>query len=125
MVTGCWQGTRREKLYNKLGWESLAHRRWARRLTIFYKISQGLTPSYLSDHIPERSNIGMELRNRAIIPPMARTDRYNNSFFPYTIREWNVLDEATKSKSSIQSFKKELEKFTRPSENSYFDVRDR
>ena len=38
IVSGCWQGTSREKLYDELGWESLSDRRWARRLTISYKI---------------------------------------------------------------------------------------
>ena len=27
-VSGCWQGTSREKLYDELGWESLSDRRW-------------------------------------------------------------------------------------------------
>ena len=47
IVSGCWQGTSREKLYDALGWESLSNR-WARRLVIFYKIHNDLTPSYLS-----------------------------------------------------------------------------
>ena len=31
IVSGCWQGTNRERLYEELGWESLSDRRWARR----------------------------------------------------------------------------------------------
>ena len=42
IVTGCLQGTSRERLYEELGWESLSHRRWLRRLMVFYKISMGL-----------------------------------------------------------------------------------
>ena len=38
IVSGCWQGTSREKLYNDLGCESLSERRWSRRMTTFYKI---------------------------------------------------------------------------------------
>ena len=52
IVSGCWQGTSREKLYVELGWESSSDRRWLRRLTIFYKICNGLAPYYLCDHIP-------------------------------------------------------------------------
>ena len=37
IVSGCWQGTSREKLYEELDWESLSDRRWARRLTILYE----------------------------------------------------------------------------------------
>ena len=46
IVSGCWQGTNMEKLYEELGWESLSDRR-----------NYGLAPSYLSDHIPQRNEI--------------------------------------------------------------------
>ena len=55
IVSGCWQGTNREELYDELGWESLSDRRSFRRLNVFYKISNGLSPPYLADHIPQRS----------------------------------------------------------------------
>ena len=38
IVSGCWQGTNREKLYEELGWGSLYDRRWCRRLCLFHKI---------------------------------------------------------------------------------------
>ena len=81
IVSGCWQGTSRTKLYDELGWESLSDRRWVRRLTLFYKIQNGLAPLYLSPHIPTRNEIGMSLRNRDnnAFPPI-RTERYANSF---------------------------------------------
>ena len=37
IVSGCWQGTRRVKLYEELGWEPLSDRRMVRCLTTFYK----------------------------------------------------------------------------------------
>ena len=80
IISGCWQGTNQEKLYHELGWESLSDRRWIRRLSMFYKISNSLAPSYLSDHIPERNVISMSLRNRSDIPPLTRMNRYKNSF---------------------------------------------
>ena len=36
-ITGCWQGSNRNKLYDELGWESLSDRRWSRRL-LYLKI---------------------------------------------------------------------------------------
>ena len=48
IVSGCWKGTSRTKLYNELGWESLADRRDFRRLSIYYKIKNKLAPDYLS-----------------------------------------------------------------------------
>ena len=44
IVTGCWHGTSRERLYEELGWESLSHSRWLRRLTVFYKFPKCLAP---------------------------------------------------------------------------------
>ena len=87
IVSGCWQGTNREKLNEELGWESLSDRRWFRRLNLFYKISNGLAPSYLADHIPHRSvtNISPRTRNQNIL---CRTERYQNSFFPFCIKNW-------------------------------------
>ena len=37
-ITGTWQGTSRNKLYDELGWESLSDRRWLQRLILLYKI---------------------------------------------------------------------------------------
>ena len=51
-ITGTWQGTNRNKLYEELGWESLSDRRWSRRLFHFFKIQKGLTPCYLTECIP-------------------------------------------------------------------------
>ena len=91
-VSGCWQGTSRERLYEELGWESLSERRWSRRMTIFYKIISGMAPSYLSDHIPQHSTPHVSLRSSSSRPPFSRTERYDNSFFPYCICNWNLLD---------------------------------
>ena len=73
IVSRCWQGTSRVKLYEELGWESLSDRRWARRLTIFYKINSGHAPLYLSDHTPKRNGISLNLRNRTVNTPFIRT----------------------------------------------------
>ena len=51
-ITGCFRGTSREKLYSELGLESLADRRFSRRLCSFYKIVNGLAPMYLSNYLP-------------------------------------------------------------------------
>ena len=80
IVSGCWQGTSRERLYEELGWESLCERRWARCLTTFYKIKNGLAPSYLSEHIPEHNETDISFRHRNARAPFSRTERYANSF---------------------------------------------
>ena len=120
VVSGCWQGTSRERLYEDLGWESLSERRWARRLAAFYEIKNGLAPSYLSDHIPEHSEINISLRNRNTRGPFSRTERYDNSFFPYCINNYNNLDDSVKLLPSVTSFKKHLNIFIRPKGNSFY-----
>ena len=77
--SGCWQGTSREKLYDELGWESLSDRRWARRMTIFYKINNGLDPTYLSEHIPQRNDATFNLRNRVDSTPFFHSFIYLTS----------------------------------------------
>ena len=124
IVSGCWQGTCRVKLYDELGWESLSERRWARRMTMFYKISNGMAPSYLSDHIPERSRIDASLRSRITNPPLSRTERYDNSFFPFCIYNWNNLDDAIKSQPSLSRFKNDITTFVRPKGTSFYGIRD-
>ena len=74
IASGCWQSTNREGLYDELGWESMSNRRWFRRLTPFYKISNGHTPSYLADQITERSEMNINLRKKhSIIASPSRT----------------------------------------------------
>ena len=52
-VTGAWQGTDTDKIYEELGWESLSRRRWIRRLVQFFKIqNDSSTPEYLKNPIP-------------------------------------------------------------------------
>ena len=51
-VTGASKGTRLNKIYHVLGWETLTDRRWFRCLVQFYKIRYGLTPEYLRNLLP-------------------------------------------------------------------------
>ena len=123
-MSGCWQGTSREKLYKELGWEALSERRWHRRLTMFYKIVNGLTPSYLFDHIPKQTTPNVSLRRNITRPPFSRTQRYDNSFFSFCINSWNSLDNSIKSLPSLQEFKNKPNKLIRPKGNSFFTIRD-
>ena len=48
IITNCWQGTSRVKLYKELGWESLSQRRAGRRLAHYHKILNNFPPPPLS-----------------------------------------------------------------------------
>lgn len=120
-ITGCFRGTSREKLYAELGIETLADRRYIRRLCFFYKIVNNFTPQYLRNYITIQDN--NNLRNRPPIKPIfARTERFRNSFFPYSISQWNILDNRIRSLPSISTFKRALLDFLRPKPPSDFKI---
>ena len=82
-------GTSSEKLYQKLGLESLQPRRWFRKPCHFYKIINEKSPSYLFDLIPRVH----ETRHSNNIPANhMKQDYFKDSFFPSTISAWNKLD---------------------------------
>ncbi len=68
VITNCWKGTSRIKLYKELGWESLSQRRNGRRFALYHKIINNYTPAYLKKHIQ---------------PFSPHTDRFKNSFSPF------------------------------------------
>ena len=66
----------------------------------------------------------MSFRNRNTRAPFSRSERYDNSFFPYCITNWNNLDDSVKSLPSISSFKNHLNNFFRPKGYSCFGIHD-
>jgi len=124
-ITGCFRGTSQEKLYSELGLESLADRRFARRMTFFYGIINNLAPSYLRNYLPVRLTAPGGLRTRNPIYPLnIRTERFRNTFFPYCISQWNVLGGNIRDLPSIKTFKKAIYEFLRPKQSHVFDVPD-
>ena len=57
-ITGTWQGTSRNKLYDELGWESLSDRWWCRRLIQFFIIRNNMTQgTYLKENLPLKRSL--------------------------------------------------------------------
>jgi len=56
-VTGAWRGTRRQRLYQELGWEFLYHRRWFRRLTQFFSLRKLKSLEYLFNELPKEHQL--------------------------------------------------------------------
>ena len=122
-VTGAWRGTSREKLYNELGWESLDNRRWCRRLTLFYKITNNLTPDYTRDPIPPLHQSEYSLRNQDVIGQLRpRAERFKSSFYPSCLMERNKLDHSIKASPTIASFKAKLLVLIRPTAKSVYGI---
>ena len=114
-ITGCFQGTSRDKLYSELALESLADRWFYRRLIAFYKIVNSKAPQYLIDYLPTQDLASVNLRKKPAIYPLdARTERYCSSLFPYCISQWNILDGHIRNLPSIATFKCAILGFIHP-----------
>ena len=124
-ITGCFRGTSQERLYSEFGLESLADRCFARRMIFFYKIMNNQAPSYLCNCLPARLTAPVNIRTRNPIYPLTiRTERFRNTFFPYCISQWNILDGDIRNLPSVSTFKKAIFEFLRPKQSHVFDVAD-
>ena len=123
-VTGAWKGTSREKIYEELGWESLDLRQWSRRLALFYKIINNLTPDYTRNP-PQHQESNYSLRRRATIGQIrVRTERFKSTFYPNCLSEWEKLDTEIRESCSVNSFKKQLLGLIRPPSKSVYGIHD-
>ena len=103
VITGAFEGTSREPLYQELGLESLKDRRWHRKLCFFYKIVKGLSPKYLTSYLQLHNNPIYQTRSTAkniVKQTASRTVNFNNSFFSRCSQEWNNLSDDIKSSPS-------------------------
>ena len=105
----------REKLYAELGWESLSLRKRSRRLTLFFRIANNLTPDYARDPIPPHQQFQYFLPRRDVIGQIrARTEKFKASFHPHCLSEWNKLKPEIRLAPSVAVFKKKLLSIIRP-----------
>ena len=123
-VTGAWRGTNTDKIYEELGWESLYHRKYYRRMTLFYRIVKECTPEYL------RASINLALvkpygfPNSNVLEPInSLTNRFASSFYPFCVRVWNNLESSLRALPSISQFKTAIIRIIRPQKIDISSVR--
>ena len=120
-ITAAIRGSSREKLFQELGLETLQQRSWYRKLCCFYKILKSKSLKYLYSIILIH-NMSYRTTQCNKIPAInVKHDFFKNTFFPSTIIEWNKLDWKIKNSENIETFKKILLSFIRPSPNSTFN----
>ena len=102
--------------------ETLKSRRWFRRLCTFFKIMKTEHPRYLFELIPIVRHSYSTRNSQMTDSFRCRTDFFKNSFFPFSLSEWNKLDPQVRNIESFMSFRKSLLNFIRPSENSIFNI---
>ena len=111
IITGTTKLVSIDKLYIETGWETLKVRRFKHRLTLFYKMNEGLTPTYLSALVPENVGnlVNYNLRNAANTRTLnCNTQLYANSFLPASIQDWNNLPYDVKHAPSLSIFKSKI-----------------
>ena len=110
IITGLPLYASKESLLCETGWETLKVRREKRKLQLFFKIQNDLTPEYLSNLLPDRVNQSTpyNLRNSdEFRQPQYRLQSTTKSFFPSTTSLWNQLDPNVKAQP-LKKFKNSL-----------------
>ena len=122
MITSAIQGTSRDKSYQELGLESLKSRRWYKRLSLIFKIMREEAPICLINLIPKCEQT-ISTRNNRIPGYHCRTESFQHSFFPSTLKDWFSLDESIRNSETISTFKNRLS-FIRQVQNNIFNIFD-
>ena len=87
-------------ILEELKWETLQKRRKDNRLILLYKGQKGKARIPTDDLIPKNRRC----RNQHSLVfqiPTASKDAYKKSFFPQTIRDWNVLPDSLISSAEL------------------------
>ena len=108
IVAGATARSNINALYQETDWQPLSERRKVHSLTMLYKIVNGMAPSYLTALLPSRigDDTNRNLRNsNKFRVPFARLESYRRSFFPMVLTNWNNLDNATRERPTLDSFK--------------------
>ena len=98
------------ELLASLHWKSLEERRKTARLSLLYKIRNGMVKGVPANDLvinTSKTRAGSTRNNYKLIT--GKTDIFRNSFFPRTIREWNQLPEATKAIVTLPAFQNTLD----------------
>jgi hypothetical protein len=83
------------EMLEQLQWPSLAQRRRIQRLSIFHKMYHNHVSFNLHNYITPSSRPGRLDNAAAFIIPTSNTDLHLHSFFPRTVRQWNLLPDTS------------------------------
>ena len=113
IVTGATKGCSTALLNIECKWESIVIRRKNALLFMFYNIRKGDAPAGLlniyNQLLQEDSRaLNYNLRNVQLRVPFCKTKLYENSFFPFAIKMWNLLPAEAKSKPTLRSFNRRV-----------------
>ena len=97
-------------MIKELGWQTLEERRRLNCLTMFYKIHSNLVAIDITNYLePKNHLIPTRTENtQAYCIPHSSKDYHRLSFFPHTVRDWNLLADTTARAPSLVAFKKTI-----------------
>ena len=120
-ITGAWRGSSRVKIYEELGWETLSDRRNFRRILQMHKILNNNTPPYLKACLPRTRRPFLDAVFHEV---RCRKQKYFNSFFPNSIKSWNMCITNFEHFPSYAELKRFLLPLMRPFPKSVFGLHD-
>ena len=88
-------------ILEELKWETLQKRRKDNRLILLYKGLKGKARIPTDDIIPKNKVVENNTHWSFRFPPLYSEDAYKKSFFPQTIRDWNVLPDSLISSAEL------------------------
>jgi len=92
-----------------LGWQTLQTRRCIARLAMLHKTTNHLTATTLPTYVLPSQRTSLRGKHPCSLTPIrANTDRYLYSYFPRTIRCWNILPVELIQLETSQEFKSTL-----------------
>ena len=93
-------------MLSTLKWRSLQDRRRDDRLCMMYKVDRRLVDIEKDKRlVPTKKKSTRHSYARAYYVPSCRTERRRMSFFPRTVRDWNVLPPGTTEAEWLDAFK--------------------
>ena len=93
-----------------------------RRLCYFYKIFYLQSPTYLANNLPSMT-ISQRYPN-SFSNIRCRTTTFQNSFFPYSVSQWNQLNSLIRNCKSYPLFRNYLLKLIKPPGNNIYGIHD-
>ena len=121
IVTGAYHYTSKDKLNKELGWETIKDRGDLLSLNIFHKIHRHETRPLVRTCMPkldfERTCVTRS--KGGYIPFKFKGDKFNNSFFPNTLKMWNSLPKNIQHKD-VDEFKLCIKSELKPPKYKHF-----
>jgi hypothetical protein len=92
-----------------LNWKSMEDRRKIAKLTMMYKLVNGLVLVNTDDRLISPDRISRNNNTKAYQIPSCRTEIRKESYFPRTIRDCNALPDNCVTIGSLETFKAHLQ----------------